>query len=57
MENFIKENVCNKVISCNECREKFEMPYGECCLFCCNHNSALCEKCNNGIFHEKYNEL
>lgn len=54
MDNFIKENICDKFVSCNECRETFEMPYRECCLFACDHSCAVC---SNGIYHERFNEI
>lgn len=57
MDNFIKENICDKFVSCNECRETFEMPYRECCLFACDHSCAVCKKCSNGIYHERFNEI
>lgn len=51
-EDFIKSNIC-KSISCDECREKFKMPYGECCLFCCDCRAILCNKCSSGVYNKK----
>lgn len=53
----IKENICNEVESCDKCRELFKMPYGECCLFACDYNRAVCKKCDQGIYSNNFNQF
>lgn len=51
------QQICQQLSSCLECKTKFNMPDGYCCLMECGEHE-WCKYCEDkGIYHLKFKEL